>query len=235
MTYPTESYKVVYKDPDVLVIEKPAGLLVHKVQGKEEETTLADLLVKDFPELVGVGEKPERPGIIHRLDKDVSGLMVVARNQAAFDFLKTQFQERTMKKEYIALVHGNLSKDEDTIRLKIARSREKARMVARPENQEGRDAVTHYAVLDRWRNYDLVSVKIETGRTHQIRVHFHALGHPLVGDPLYKIRGIKSKVLGRVFLHATKLTLTLPSGEVKTFESPLPQELQEILPTLARV
>lgn len=228
-------FDVIYEDPDVLVIVKPAGLLVHKVLGKEEEVTLADLLVERYPEIKGVGEKPERPGIIHRLDKDVSGLMVVARNQAAFEFMKKQFQERTMKKEYIALVHGNLSKDEDTIRLKIARSREKARMVARPENQEGRDAVTHYTVLDRWRNYDLVNIKIETGRTHQIRVHFHALGHPLVGDPLYKIRGIKPKALGRVFLHATKLTLTLPSGEVKTFDSPLPQDLADVLPTLARV
>lgn len=235
MEITTPSFDIIYQDPDVLVIVKPAGLLVHKVLGKEDEVTLADLLVERFPEIKGVGEKPERPGIIHRLDKDVSGLMVVARNQTAFEFMKKQFQDRTMKKEYIALVHGNLSKDEDTIRLKIARSREKARMVARPENQEGRDAITHYTVLDRWRNYDLVSIKIETGRTHQIRVHFHALGHPLVGDPLYKIRGIKTKPLGRVFLHATKLTLTLPSGEVKTFESPLPAYLADILPTLARV
>lgn len=229
-----QEYGIIYEDKDVLVIDKPAGLLVHKATGNED-TSLADLLVERFPELVGVGEKPERPGIIHRLDKDVSGVMVVARNQTAYEFLKLQFQERRMKKEYIALVHGNLSKDIDTITLRIARSRDKARMVARPESQEGRDAITHYEVIDRWRNYDLVKVTIETGRTHQIRVHFHALGHPLVGDTLYKIRGIKPKDLGRVFLHAAKLTLTLPSGEVKTFESPLPQYLQDVLPTLARV
>ena len=227
------SFNVIYQDPDVLVIEKPAGLLVHEAVGKDE-VTLADLLLKKYPELKGVGEKPERPGIIHRLDQDVSGLMVVARNQPAYEFLKTQFQKRTMKKEYIGLVHGNMSKDADTIRFKIARSREKARMVARPESQEGREAVTHYEVLERWRNYDLLKITIETGRTHQIRVHMHALGHPLVGDTLYKIKGIKAKDLGRVFLHAAKLTLTLPSGEVKTFESPLPTELADILPTLTR-
>ena len=113
------SFKVIYQDPDVLVIEKPAGLLVHEAVGKDE-ITLADLLLKDFPELKGVGEKPERPGIIHRLDRDVSGLMVVARNQAAYDFLKKQFQERTMKKEYIALVHGHMPRPYDTIKLKIA-------------------------------------------------------------------------------------------------------------------
>ena len=227
------SFKVIYQDPDVLVIEKPAGLLVHAAVGKDE-ITLADLLLKDFPELKGVGEKPERPGIIHRLDRDVSGLMVVARNQVAYDFLKKQFQERTMKKEYIALVHGHMPRPYDTIKLKIARSREKARMVARPEGQEGREAVTHYEVIDTFRNYDLVRVGLETGRTHQIRVHFHALGHPLVGDHMYTIKRVKQKEIGRVFLHAAKLTLTLPSGEVKSFESPLPEELASLLPTLAR-
>lgn len=228
-----EKYTIIYEDPDVLVINKSAGLLVHPAIGKDEET-LAELLVERFPEIKGVGERPERPGIIHRLDQDVSGVMVVARNQKAYDFLKKQFQERTMKKEYIGLVHGNMSKDEETIRFKIARSREKARMVARPESQEGREAVTHYEVIDRWRNYDLLKIRIETGRTHQIRVHMHALGHPLVGDPIYKIKGIKSKEIGRVFLHAAKLTLTLPSGEVKTFEAPLPKELEDLLPTFAR-
>lgn len=228
-----QPFEVVYEDKDALVINKPAGLLVHRAQGKDE-VTLADLLVERYPELVGVGEKPERPGIVHRLDQDVSGLMVVARNQAAYEFLKKQFQDRTMTKEYIALVHGKLSKDEDTIKFKIARSRGKARMVARPDDQEGREAITHYEVTDRFKNYTLVRVKIDTGRTHQIRVHFHALGHPLVGDPLYIIKGIKAKELGRVFLHSTKLTLTLPSGEVKTFEAPLPEPLQEVLNGLAR-
>ncbi len=226
-------FEIIYEDPDVLVVNKPAGLLVHRVEGKDE-ISLADLLVKRFPELVGVGEKPERPGIIHRLDKDVSGVMVVARNQAAYEFLKKQFQERTMKKEYIALVHGHMPREVDTIRLRIARSRAKARMVARPGDQEGREAVTHYEVVDHWRNYDLLNVTIETGRTHQIRVHLHSQGHPIVGDPLYKIKGIKAMNLGRVFLHAAKLTLTLPSGERKTFEAPMPEELSSILPTLAR-
>ncbi|MEK7105436.1 MAG: RluA family pseudouridine synthase [Patescibacteria group bacterium] len=229
-----KEYEILYEDKDILVVNKPAGLLVHKVEGKDEET-LADLLVKDYPELKSVGDKPERPGIIHRLDKFVSGVMVVARTQEAFDFMKAQFKERRMKKEYIALVHGHMPRPVDTIKLKIARSREKARMVARPEGQEGRDAVTHYEVTDTFKNYDLLRVQIETGRTHQIRVHMHALGHPLVGDPLYKIKRIKSKELAdRVFLHAAKLTLTMPSGETKTFEAPMPEELVNFLPTLAR-
>ncbi len=224
---------IIYQDKDVLVLNKPAGLLVHRAEGKDE-VTLADLLLKEFPEVKGVGEHPDRPGIIHRLDQDVSGVMVVARNQAAYEFLKKQFVERTMHKQYIALVHGKIMKDEGEIHLVIARSRPKARMVARPDTQAGREAKTYWEVLDRFKNFTLMQVRIETGRTHQIRVHFHAIGHPLMGDPIYHIKRTHRKDIGRVFLHAQKLTLTLPSGEEKTFEAPMPEELTAILKDLAR-
>jgi len=228
-----DSLDIIYEDKDILVLNKPAGLLVHKATGKDE-ITLADLLLREFPKLEGIGEHPDRPGIIHRIDQDVSGVMVVAKNQTAYDFLKKQFQERTMKKEYIGLVHGNMPKDEDTINFVITRSRAKSRMVARPTSQEGKDAITHYYVLDRFKYFDLLRITIETGRTHQIRVHLHALGHPLVGDPLYRIKRIKPKEIGRVFLHARALSLTLLDGERKTFEAPMPKALQEILDTLPR-
>lgn len=224
-----DDLKVVYKDSDVIVIEKPAGIAVHPAPGIKEKT-LVEILLERYPDLRGVGESPERPGIVHRLDKETSGLLLVARNQASFVNLKKQFQERDIEKEYIVLAHGKISDDVGQIKFRIGRSVKYARMAARPESQEGREAVTEYEVIKRFANATLVKVHILTGRTHQIRAHFHALGHPVVGDPLYKIKGIKIRHLPpRLFLHAAKLGFKDLRGEYHEFLSPLPEELEEYL------
>ena len=228
---------VLYEDDDLLVIDKPAGLLVHEALKDEHRATVVDGLLERHPEIADVGDDPTRPGIVHRLDKDVSGLMVIAKTQAAFDSLKNQFQNRTIKKEYLALVYGSLTKEANTIDFKIARSKVKGRMVARTGEQDGKDAITQYDVLTRFSTATYVSVRILTGRTHQIRVHFQALGHPLVGDKLYKVRGMKFREipLNRVFLHSHALTIRLMNGEEKSFTTPLPEDLQTLLRTLPTV
>jgi len=226
---------ILYEDDDVLVIEKPAGLLVHQANEADRVVTLVDVLRNKYPNIHLVGDDEARPGIVHRLDKNVSGVMIVAKTQKAFDHLKDQFKTRMVEKEYVALVYGQLSKDLGTIRLKIARSKKKGHMVSRPEDGEGKEAVTHYEVLERYKTTTLVKVNIETGRTHQIRVHFHANDHSVVGDPLYKkhqMKNIRPIKLDRIFLHARRLTITLPNGERKTFESDLPKQLADILKNL---
>lgn len=225
---------VVYEDDDLMVINKPAGLLVHEALHNEHRPTVVDALLEGYPEVAEVGDDQHRPGIVHRLDKDVSGLMVIAKTQQAFQALKQQFQTRTIKKDYLALVYGLLPKDTDTIHLKISRSKTKGRMVARSGEQEGKEAITHYDVLKRFSTCTYVSVNILTGRTHQIRVHFQAIGYPIVGDKLYKVRGMKFREipLPRLFLHSHKLTIRLLDGKERTFATPLPDELDSLLQKL---
>jgi len=228
---PAPMLDVLFQDDSVLVINKPAGLIVHQATPHDTDPTVVDALLELHPEISDIGEDPTRPGIVHRLDKDVSGVMVIAKTQEAFGELKKQFQNRTVEKEYIALVYGSLPEDHGIIDLKIARSKARGRMVARPESQEGKESKTEYTVIERLPSTTHVRVRIHTGRTHQIRVHFHALGHPLVGDKLYKMRKMKFKPieLDRIFLHARRLGITLPGGERKIFETPLPSELQTLL------
>lgn len=234
---PLPELTVLYEDEDVLVIEKQAGLVVHDAPALKTQYTLVDALLNHCPQIAEVGDDPKRPGIVHRLDKQVSGVMIVAKTQAAFEHLKTQFQERSVIKEYQALIYGQPLKDHDTIDFKIIRSKTLGRMVARPQAQEGKEAITEYTVLDRFKTATLLQVFIHTGRTHQIRVHFKAIDHPVVGDPLYKkkqMKNIRPIALDRLFLHAHKLTITLPSGEEQTFTSPIPEELTALLEALPR-
>lgn len=231
---PMPEFKLLQETPDYLVIEKPSGVIVHPAPGVRG-LTLADALLKSHPELAQVGDDPTmRPGIVHRLDKDVSGVMVVARNPATFAFLKSQFQNRAVHKRYIGLVHGIVTRAEGSIDFPIARSSRQGRMVARPSGDEhSREAHTDYEVIRRFGNATLLSLMPRTGRTHQLRVHLKALGHPLVGDPLYgrKIPSAFADV-HRIFLHAAELTLSLPNGERRTWISPLPKECEEILSQL---
>ncbi len=229
---------ILSEDDTVLVIHKPAGLVVHQAFEGDKNVNLVDALLAYCPEIAPVGDDPARPGIVHRLDKKVSGVMVVAKVQAAFEHLKEQFKDRTVEKEYLALVYGQLSKPHDTINLHIARSKTLGRMVARPTEQDGKEAITEYDLIEQYKTAAYVRVKIHTGRTHQIRAHFKAIDHPLVGDELYKkkqMKNIKRMELDRIFLHATKLTIKLMDGEEKTFEVPLPDELQKILEGLPKL
>ena len=218
---------VVYEDDDLIVIDKPAGLVVHPAAG-HERGTLVNAILAHAPDLEGVGGET-RPGIVHRLDKDTSGLIVVAKNDAAYRELQRQFKARSVKKAYLALVEGRLEPDEGIIDAPIARDRVHRQRMAVVIS--GRLSRTRYKVVKRYsgNEYTLVEAYPETGRTHQIRVHFAWLGHPLVGDTVY---GRKKPTLPieRHFLHAARLTLCLPAtGEERTFESPLPEDLQRVL------
>ena len=194
--------------------------------------TLLDAVIAHTPAIKHVGDDPSRSGIVHRIDKEASGILIIAKTSAAFQALKAEFKERRVEKHYTVLVQGAVRDDNGTIDFPIARSNSKARMAARPKSQEGKEAITHYTVLERFTTSTLLDVKIETGRTHQIRAHFFALGHSVAGDPLYKQKGIKPVPSPRLFLHARELTITLPDGERKTFTAPLPAELTAFLATL---
>ncbi len=229
---------ILYEDDDLLVINKPAGLLVHGVGQRTTEPTVVDALLERYPSIASVGDDPIRPGIVHRLDRDASGVLIIGKTQSAFEHLKQQFVSRAAHKEYVALAYGRILRDRDTITLKIARSRERGRMVARPHTQEGKEAITEYTVLERFKTATLVRVQTKTGRTHQIRAHFKAINHPLVGDKLYKkkhMKNIRPIELDRVFLHATTLTIVLPGGKERTFEASLPMLLERLLQTIPKL
>lgn len=233
---PDIPFDVVYEDDDLLVINKPAGLMVHPTNVTPNHT-LANALVARYPNLLGVGENSTRPGIVHRLDKDTSGLMVVAKTQAAFDFLKKQFLDRTVVKTYLALVQGVFSDKEGAITFPIRPSRQnrsKKVAVLSPFariQKSVRLATTLYRVNKQIGDeYTLLDVTPKTGRTHQIRVHLAAIQHPVAGDALY---GAKATSLTRQFLHASHLQFKKLDGTVMNFESPLPEELAKFLESLS--
>jgi 23S rRNA pseudouridine1911/1915/1917 synthase len=224
---------IMYEDEDLLVVDKPSGMLVHPTVLNESHTLVAALLAH-APKISKIGYgHPERPGIMQRLDKEASGLMVIAKNDMAFNHLKRQFQKHTVDKRYLILVHGRPPEDEGVIDLVIGRATNKRRMAARSKPlPEDRVAKTHYHVIEYFRQATLVEARTETGRTHQIRVHFRALGCPVAGDKLY---GHKRDQLGvgRLFLHAETLGFIHPrTNEKIEFHSPLPDELKNIVQIL---
>lgn len=233
---------IVYEDEDLAVINKPAGMMVHAGAGATEDSrnrgTLVNALLHRFGQLSGVGGEL-RPGIVHRLDKETSGLILVAKNDVAHGALGAMFSKREVKKTYIALVHGWPQKDQGTIRSSISRdSVRRIRMTTR--GYGGREAITHFQVQRRiaspFGKFALVEIKIDTGRTHQIRVHMSSTGHPVVGDALYgaprevRAGGKGAITLERNFLHAAALQFQHPkTGETVSFSRPLPAELQAFL------
>lgn len=226
--------KIIDDTPEYLVIEKPSGLLVHPTD-KEETNTLVDWLIEKYPECRKIGEDPARAAIVHRLDKEVSGLMVLPKTQDSFENIKKQFKLRTIDKKYLALVYGKVRNDEGEIKFPIKRSSGKAGMFAAlPVGADGgKNALTIYHVKERYKNFTLLEVEIMTGRTHQIRVHLLAMSHGIVGDPLYKNKGTKEKnTPGRIFLHAAELAFTDLNGERHEYQSRLPQSLRDFLTRL---
>jgi 23S rRNA pseudouridine1911/1915/1917 synthase len=224
---------VVYEDNDLIVIDKPAGLVVHPAAG-HDSGTLVNAVLGHVPDLGstggGIGGEV-RPGIVHRLDKDTSGLIVVAKNDRALQFLQEQFKSRTIKKMYLALVDGIVTPREGIIDAPIGRSTHDRKKMA--VTHDGRSARTRYRVIQIYHDPDLSLVEAypETGRTHQIRVHLAWFKHPLVGDEVYG-RQHPRVPCERHFLHAASLTLTLPNGETRTFTAPLPPDLQRVLDQL---
>ncbi len=215
---------ILYEDADVIAINKPAGMVVHSGAGRHTGT-LVNALLHRFGNLSQVGG-PVRPGIVHRLDRLTSGVLLIARNDAAHQHLARQFSSREVEKIYLALVHGSLKADQGRITAPITRDlRQRVRMTAKLAH--GRSAITEYRVLKRFEKFTFLEVKIGTGRTHQIRVHLASIGHPVVGDKLY---GAPASTLGRYFLHAHRITFTSrASGDRITITAPLPAELQQYL------
>ncbi len=221
------NYQIITETKDYLVVEKPAGVVVH--EDAVHKNSLIGEIIKKYPEIKKVGDNPERPGIVHRLDKEVSGLLLIARHEEAFEYFKKQFKERKIKKEYIALVYGEPEKEYGEIDFPIERGKG-GKMAAKPKGSEGKRALTEFEIQKKFINYTLLKIKIKTGRTHQIRVHLNAYGHPIVGDNLYKPKKLKSKIdISRIFLHAETLGFYDMAGEWQEFHSPLPQELKNIL------
>ena len=218
---------IIYEDDDLLVIDKPAGLTVHPAPGHPAHT-LVNAILSRFPHLAALSDSL-RPGIVHRLDRDTSGVMVVAKNSLAQADLAEQFKARSVVKAYLVLVKGHLTPENGVIEAPIGRdprNRKRMAVVA-----GGREARTEYRVVRYIGDYTLLEVMPETGRTHQIRVHFSAIGYPVVGDKVY---GVKSAYLSRQFLHASRLGFKLPStGEYMEFKSELPPDLAQALENIA--
>jgi 23S rRNA pseudouridine1911/1915/1917 synthase len=230
---------ILYQDEDLLAVNKPAGMVVHPAAGAPRGTVVNALLAR-FGELSRLGG-PLRPGIVHRLDKGTSGVLLVARNDPAHAALARQFRDRRIEKTYLALVHGEMKADAGRITLPVARDlRRRTRMTAR--RRSGRAAETAWRVLARLDGFTLLEVGLRTGRTHQIRVHLAALGHPVVGDTTYgaprspRVAGRRLPALGRLFLHAARIRFSHPrTAEPVEVRAPLARDLRGYLAELARV
>ena len=218
---------IIYEDDDLWVVNKQAGMVVHPALGHSHDT-LVNALLAYYPKLQDV--EGERPGIVHRLDRDTSGLIIVAKNQRTQTALMEQMRQHEIIKRYLALVEGIVSLDHGSIDAPIgrdARNRQKMAIMA----TGSRDAVTHFRVLQRFHRHTLLLLQLETGRTHQIRVHLQAIGHPVFGDPTYGSGHTHAAIpLHRQFLHAYQLVFTHPTtGQILELEAPLPPDLEEVL------
>ncbi|TYP60010.1 RluA family pseudouridine synthase [Thermosediminibacter litoriperuensis] len=222
---------IIHEDRDIIVVNKPRGMVVYPAPGNYSGTLVNALLyhTKDLSGINGV----MRPGIVHRLDKDTSGVIVVAKNDMAHRELVRQFKNKLVRKTYLAVVWGDIPEDRATIEAPIGRHPVK-RVEMAVTAKNGKEAVTHFKVLERFGDFTFIEVNIETGRTHQIRVHMSFIGHPVVGDPLYSRKKSPFNINGQA-LHAYRLGLYHPrSGEFMTFEAPIPQDLTEMLNTLRK-
>ncbi|MES3032247.1 MAG: RluA family pseudouridine synthase [Patescibacteria group bacterium] len=236
--------KVLYEDKDVLGIDKPSGIAVHG-DGRSEDKTIADWVLKNYPKMKNIGE-PEffenkgvkveikRPGIVHRLDRDTSGVMLLAKNKKAFEVLKKQFQDREVKKTYVAIVSGHVRNDRGIINKPIGRSPRDFRryLSGRGVRGEIREAVTEYKVLKRFQapsKFTYLEVYPKTGRTHQIRVHMKYLNHPVVCDSLYNPDNPCPKGLARMALHAKSIEFKDLKGKTIKVESSIPKEFKKII------
>jgi 23S rRNA pseudouridine1911/1915/1917 synthase len=239
---------ILYEDKDVVVINKPAGLVVHpdgkKTSKKDKvEKTLVDWLLKKYPSIKNVGEpiilddgtKILRPGIVHRIDRDTTGALIIAKNKKSFEFLKEQFQERKVHKVYQCFVYGDIKEDRGMIDRPIGRSSTDFRKwtAQRGIRGEKRDALTYFKVLKRKDDITFIEAILKTGRTHQIRVHFSAINHPLLQDSLYATDFYlnKKQQLGfkRVALHARILEIMLPSQKILKIEAPYPEDFENAI------
>ncbi len=234
---------ILFEDKDYVVINKPVGLIVHS-DGKREEPTVADWMLETYPKTKDVGEPIVltdgrvllRPGIVHRIDRDTSGTLVLCKNQKAFLVLKEQFKAKTVKKIYHAFVYGDVKEKEGIIDRPIGRSRKDFRMWSAQRGARGemRDAVTEYRVLLTSKKASLVEAEPKTGRTHQIRVHFKAINHPLVADSLYAPNHQTVFGFERLALHALRISFADLKGKVVTVEAPYPADFKKAMREIER-
>lgn len=224
---------IIHEDENIIVVNKPARISVHPVSFGQTDT-LVNALIHKFPEIINVGDKSKdsdlRPGIVHRLDKETSGVMVIARNQKSFDELKNLFKERKILKHYLALVHGIPKEPAGTIEKPLAKSSDyKKQVIAHRKTKTAvRPAATEYKIFKTYDGYSLLEVFPKTGRTHQIRVHLASIGHPIVGDRLYKIRNQKIISAPRQLLHARSIKFEL-FGKHHCFEASIPDDLKRFI------
>ncbi len=235
----TEFYiTIVYEDNNFLVANKPAGLIVHKKNAEDEQPSVVDWVIENYPELKNVGEpfiasgtEVPRAGIVHRLDKDTSGLLLIAKADEAFYYFKDLFQEHKIQKYYLALVSGHPKNPSGTIDSPLGRiGMKRTTKIIGNKLIDSKEAITDYKTAKTFKNYTLLEVAPRTGRTHQIRVHLKSIGLPVAGDPIY---GPKKAVLptglDRLFLHAYKLDFKTPDGKAMSIECDLPEELQKVI------
>lgn len=235
--------EILYEDNDVLVINKPAGMAVHQDAEGRLKNTVADWVTSNYSNTEKVGEPLGndenilRPGIVHRLDKDTSGALLLAKNQTAYKYLKRQFQDKEIKKVYLALIYGGLKNNSGIIDRPIGRNKFdfRAKMTGGSAQGETRNAVTYYKVINKFKGYSLLEVRPMTGRTHQIRVHMKSMSHPIVCDPIYApgkecIFGLK-----RQALHAQSMEFKVPEGQTIKVEAPLPSDLKKALANLEQL
>ncbi|MBL7045139.1 MAG: RluA family pseudouridine synthase [Parcubacteria group bacterium] len=232
--------KIIFENDEVLVVDKPAGLVVHS-DGKTDEPSLTDWVVKNYPSMVDVGEpaqyngkKIARPGVVHRLDRETSGVIVLAKTQESFENLKKQFQERTTKKIYNAFVYGAIKEEDGSIDRPIGKSKSDFRRWSAQRGARGelREAITDYKVLEKNKDFSYLEVSPKTGRTHQIRVHLKAINYPVVCDKLYAPKRSCELGFGRLALHARSIAFSLINEEKVEVEADLPEDFQKALETL---
>ena len=223
---------VLYEDNDIIVVNKPKGMVVHPANGNPDGTLVNAIMAHCEDSLSGIGGEI-RPGIVHRIDKDTSGLLVIAKNDKAHINLSEQIKNRQVNKIYVALVKGIISENEATINMPIGRSTKDRKKMAVDKN--GKEAVTHFKVIKRYNKYTYIKVKIDTGRTHQIRVHMSNIGYPIVGDIVYSNGKNDFGIEGQM-LHAKELEFKHPiTGKLMHFEAPLPKYFEEILSKLENI
>ncbi|MEK7589507.1 MAG: RluA family pseudouridine synthase [Patescibacteria group bacterium] len=226
---------IVYEDADLLVLNKPSGISMHKTHINDQHETIADLLIKQYPFLKDVGEDLLRPGIVHRLDKETSGLVIIAKNNPTFSYLKNLFQERKMIKHYVALVYGHPHNPEGIINVPLGKlGTKQTTQLKGKKDLTVRDAITEYRTLKTFKDYTLLEVSPKTGRTHQIRIHLKSIGNPIVGDPLYAEGKPLPAGLDRLFLHAQRIEFVTPEGKALVLEAGLPEDLSQALEDLSR-
>jgi 23S rRNA pseudouridine1911/1915/1917 synthase len=227
---------ILYEDENLLAVDKPAGITVFP-EGENKEKTLIDYLLDKYPKLNEVGNAP-RHGIIHRLDKDTSGILLVAKNNKTLAFLQNQFKERLVTKKYVALVNGELKEEVGIIETLIGRSpkdrrKQKIYLPLEPGSKGKKQAITEYKVLEKYKEYTLIEAAPKTGRKHQVRSHLAYLHHPIAGDKLYGFKNQPSpKNLTRQFLHAYYIKIRLINNEVTEFKSDLPEDLKNVIKNL---